>query len=262
MQSTRSTPCEAATASSTGVSGLKATPTPRPCAHAPPLTSGSGSAATSTWNVTLSPPASAICGMCRAPGSSTMRWQSRTPPRAWTIGAIACSTTGPIVIGSTKCPSPTSKWKIRAPALRSSLHLLAEAREVGRVERRLDLEPSGPVLPGHARILAMKNPDVPWTCGSVSRNSGRRGWRKPGHSAPRSSGSRPAASTTSSFSAAIDRADRVRDRAPGTHALGRDGEQRALELRQRLAAPAQVRTRRRARRARSTARRRARGRTP
>ena len=28
----------------------------------------------------------------------------------------------------------------------------------------------------------MKNPDVPCTCGSVCRNSGRRAWRKAGHS--------------------------------------------------------------------------------
>src|SRR6266852_8475705 len=42
------------------------------------------------------------------------------PPAAWTIGAIAWSTIGPIVTGSTKCPSPTSKWKTRAPVRRST----------------------------------------------------------------------------------------------------------------------------------------------
>ena len=35
-------------------------------------------------------------------------------------GAIDSSTTGPIVMGSTKWPSPTSKWKMRHPARRSS----------------------------------------------------------------------------------------------------------------------------------------------
>ena len=35
-------------------------------------------------------------------------------------GAIERSTTGPIVTGGTKCPSPTSKWKTRQPAARST----------------------------------------------------------------------------------------------------------------------------------------------
>ena len=39
-----------------------------------------------------------------------------TPPAWWIIGAIERRTTGPIVTGSTKWPSPTSKWKTRAPA--------------------------------------------------------------------------------------------------------------------------------------------------
>ena len=57
--------------------------------------------------------------------------------------------------------------------------------------------------PQGTRSRAMKNPDVRWTCGSVRRNSGRRGCRKAGHSVPSGSGSRPEASTTSSFSAAL-----------------------------------------------------------
>src|SRR5262249_4184038 len=62
------------------------------------------------------------------------------------------------------------------------LELLAEAREVGRVDRGLDLATLHPLAPAHAGDLrrAMKNPDVRWTCGSVSRNSGRLGWRKAG----------------------------------------------------------------------------------
>src|SRR5215218_949671 len=45
-----------------------------------------------------------------------MRWQSIVPPASWTSGATERSTTGPIVTGGTKWPSPTSKWKTRAPA--------------------------------------------------------------------------------------------------------------------------------------------------
>ena len=63
-----------------------------------------------------------------SPGCSTMRWQSSTPPSRWTIGEIDLSTIGPIVIGSTKCPSPTSKWKIRAPAS-MSVSICSPSRE-------------------------------------------------------------------------------------------------------------------------------------
>ena len=42
------------------------------------------------------------------------------PPRSWINGAIERSTTGPIVTGGTKWPSPTSKWKTRAPASSSA----------------------------------------------------------------------------------------------------------------------------------------------
>src|SRR5205823_6528640 len=52
-------------------------------------------------------------------GRSTIRCTSMAPPPLWTIGEIDCSTIGPIVTGSTKCPSPTSKWKMRQPAARS-----------------------------------------------------------------------------------------------------------------------------------------------
>src|SRR6266508_3248653 len=117
MQRQRSAPRAAQAAPCTYVCGLKARPTPSPCSRASAIVlAGSGLA--STWNVTLSPPARAIWGMCLF-GSETIRWTSRTPPRSCTIGAIDSSTTGPIVIGSMKCPSPTSKWKIRVPALSS-----------------------------------------------------------------------------------------------------------------------------------------------
>ena len=48
----------------------------------------------------------------------------------------------------------------------------------------------------------MKKPLVPWTCGSVCRNSGRRGCRNCGHSSIGST-SRPEASTTASDSSAL-----------------------------------------------------------
>ena len=53
------------------------------------------------------------------------------------------------------------------------------------------------------RSRAMKKPDVPCPCGVVSRNSGRFGCANAGHSSPSGSGSRPAASTTASFSSAF-----------------------------------------------------------
>ena len=87
----------------------------------------------------------------------------------------------------------------------------------------------------------MKKPLVPWTCGSVCRNSGRLGCR---NCAQPSIGStaRPDASTTPLCLVCVDRADRVDDRAPGPHARGGRLQQLELELGQRLRAPAQVGT--------------------
>src|SRR6185437_12809804 len=93
-------------------------------------------------------------------------------------------------------------------ALRAQEHvdLLAELREIRRVERRLDLDGPDPVVPAHGaddRSRAMKNPEVWSRCGSVSRNSGRAGCANCGHSSPSGSGSSPAASATASFSSAL-----------------------------------------------------------
>ncbi len=118
MQRTRSNAAPAATTSSTAVSGLNASPTPSPSPRAS-STRRPGSSVTSWWKVTLSPPASAICGMCRS-GLSTIRWQSIAAPASWIVSEIDRRTTGPIVTGSTKCPSPTSKWKTRTPASSSA----------------------------------------------------------------------------------------------------------------------------------------------
>ena len=59
------------------------------------------------------------------------------------------STIGPIVISGMKCPSPTSKWKTLAPAAVQRLELRAEPREVGGVDRRLDLDVVCPLGPTH-----------------------------------------------------------------------------------------------------------------
>ena len=91
------------------------------------------------------------------------------------------------------------------------LDLLAETREVGRVERRLDFHRSDPVVPAHLGASlgccrrAMKKPVVPCTCGCVSRNSGRRGCRNCGQSSPSGSTWSPEASTMSSFSSRVER---------------------------------------------------------
>src|SRR5581483_9732025 len=117
QRTTSASPATAATASG-AVSGLSATPAWRPHSRAAAIVAGTSSTA-SKWNVTLSPPASATAPKYLA-GRSTIRCTSSAPPPSWTIGAIACSTIGPIVIGSTKWPSPTSKWKTRHPASSSA----------------------------------------------------------------------------------------------------------------------------------------------
>src|SRR5207248_2204951 len=90
-----------------------------------------------------------------------------------------------------------------AAGAQEDVDLLAEACEVGRIERRFDLRvphPLRPAHPGDRTRRAMKNPLVPWTCGSVSRNSGRDGWANCGHSSPSGTTCRPLASTTPSHS--------------------------------------------------------------
>src|SRR5579884_1904299 len=118
MHRTRSASPATAATSPGSLSGLKATPAPRPSARAARTVSATSSTA-SKWNVTLSPP-SAATGAKYFAGRSTIRCTSRKPPWRWTIGEIDCSTIGPIVTGSTKWPSPTSKWKTRQPASHSS----------------------------------------------------------------------------------------------------------------------------------------------
>jgi len=112
-------------------------------------------------------------------------------------------TMGPIVL------KDVADVEVEDPAAAAAevLDLLAQAREVRRVERRLDLHRPDPVPPGHrspgsydARRRATKNPLVRSRCGRVSRNSGRAGCAYCGHSSPSGSGASPEASTTASFS--------------------------------------------------------------
>jgi len=118
--------------------------------------------------------------------------------------------------------------------------LLAEVGEVRRIQRRLDLHRSDPFAPGHAaarsydfapdgtRRRAMKKPLVPWTCGSVSRNSGRRGCAYWGHSAVNGCTSSPLASTIASFSSALTVQTGVDDRPARAHALRGRAQEREL----------------------------------
>ena len=156
-------------------------------------------------------------------------------------GAIDSSTIGPIVTGWTKCPSPTSKWKTRAPA---SQQRARSARRGARSPPRRATARSRPSGSSRAqrhgadpmaRSRATKKPDVPWTCGSVSRNSGRRGWRNCGHSSPSRLDREAGRVDDRLVLVRVDRADRVDDRAARPHALGGRAQQRELELRQRLA---------------------------
>ena len=125
------------------------------------------------------------------------------------------------------------------------LDLLAEPGEVGRVQRRLDLDRADPVDPSSRRDLRpagarRRTRTCRGGAASSSRNSGRFGWRKAGHSAPRSSTSRPGRVDDRLVLVGVQRADRVDDRPARPHALGGRAQQRELELRQRLRAPAQV----------------------
>ena len=86
MQRTRSNGSATSAACSGSVSGLNASPTWSSCSRASRATAA-GSRTASMWNVTLSPPASAIASKWRC-GSSTMRWQSSLPPSRWTSGEI------------------------------------------------------------------------------------------------------------------------------------------------------------------------------
>ena len=195
--------------------------------------------------------------------------------RRGSAGAIDRSTTGPIVTGGTKWPSPTVEMEHAAARREQLVDLLAQAAEVGRVERRLHLEVvTDPVAPGHGSIATgrtrqriaggrRRSPLVPCTCGSVCRNSGRVGCRNGGHSSPSAASTREARtrSTTASLSSALTVHDRVDDRAarPDAGRPPRAGARAGAPAAARRASAGPAATR--ARRDPSTARRRARGRS-
>src|SRR4051812_695151 len=114
MQRTTSARPRSSCTASTGVPGLIAIPARQPDSRTAArvrLACGVASA----WKVIESAPALANSSIWRS-GASIIRWTSTTPPASWTWSAIPPRTSGPIVIGGTKCPSITSKWITRAPA--------------------------------------------------------------------------------------------------------------------------------------------------
>ena len=181
---------------------------------------------------------------------------------------------GPIVTGGTKCAVADVEVEDPAPGREECVDLLAEAPEVGRVERRLDLatvpdpaRPSSCADPTRSACVrrATKNPLVPCTCGSVCRNSGRRGWRNAA-TRPRVRRRSPARPPRRGVDdglrlVGVDRADGVDDRAARPHA--RRPRRAGARAGARAAAPraSAGRAARRAHRAPSRARRRARGRS-
>jgi len=109
--------------------------------------------------------------------------------------------------GSASCT--ISAWTATAcPAgvLRMLSHGVGITNEAGQMTLSRSLRRSSPLssLWCHRRRRATKKPAVPWMCGSVCRNSGRRLWRNCGHSSPsEASTSSPDASTTASDSSPL-----------------------------------------------------------
>ncbi len=62
------------------------------------------------------------------------------PPASRTVSASAATTFGPTVIGGTKCPSITSTWITLRARREHFANLLAQASEVGREDRRGDVD--------------------------------------------------------------------------------------------------------------------------
>ena len=230
-----------------------------------------GSSQASTWKVTLSPPAccdlrEVVLGVRRPSGGSRGRRRA-----SWTSGAIDAEHDRPdrdrldevavadVEVEDARAGVEQVPRSARRGARSRRRRATARSRTVRIQSRQATAEA---YEARYTRTRATKKPDVPCTCGSVSRNSGRRGCAV--LAASRRRGPRPAgpsASTTSSFSAAVDRADGVRDRAAGAHPLRRGPQEPELELGQRLAPASAGPGASRGRRGRSTARRRAPGRS-
>src|SRR5471032_1678168 len=242
MQSTMSaSPAIAATASGS-LSGLNAMPTWSSCSRAVAIVAGTSSTA-SKWKVTLSPPAAAIASKCLA-GFSAIKCTSIAPPETWISGEIDLRTIGPIVIGSTKWPSPTSKWKTRQPARRSTSTCaprLAKSAAYSDGSTSVVLVHS---LHGMDAMLRREpgdeEPRRVVAVGSREQKLGPLGVRV----------LRPFLTERVDLEArgvddglilvGVQRADRVDDRPARLHPLRRRAQELELELGQRARAPAQV----------------------
>ena len=123
-------------------------------------------------------------------------------------------------------------------------------REIGRIERRLDLDrpdpsarPRGVMLrPASSQTREPRDEEAARAVDVRQREQELRAARVAncGHSSPSGATSRPARVDDRLVLVGVDRADGVDDRPARPHALGGRAEERELELRQRLRAPAQV----------------------
>ena len=100
MQSTRSAPSAAATASSTGVSGLNATPTPSPSERASAIARGGVVARLDVERHAVATGLRDRLEVALGLAHHQMAVEPRSQPR--TNGEIDASTTGPIVISGMK----------------------------------------------------------------------------------------------------------------------------------------------------------------
>ena len=197
----------------------------------------------STWKVTLSAPDSASSAKCcpgrRPSGGSRCRRRA-----SWIVRRDRAQHDRPDRHRRDEVAVADVEVEDARTGVSSMLELLAETRRsrprrpTAR-SRRSASSRARPRCRSYARRRAMKKPLVRWTCGSVSRNSGRR----------RMPELRPALDRLDLEPRRVDdglglvrveRADGVDDRAAGADALGRRPQQLELELRQRVRAPAQV----------------------
>jgi hypothetical protein len=130
------------------------------------------------------------------------------PTPAATAGSRAATTVGAATSGGTPTKTRPGSSCRRCAARRSACCRGARRRAALRASGRSSASEAPPAAPtleclAYRRRRAMKKPAVPWRCGTVRRNSGRVGCLYSGCTAPRSSGWRPEASTTASFSSAF-----------------------------------------------------------
>ncbi len=151
MQSTRSAPSAAPIASSSAVSGFRATPTPSPRARAWAIAPSRSSTA-STWNVTLSPPARRERLEVPLRPLDHQVAVERRSPRMDERSDRGDHDRADRDLGDEVGVSGVEVDDLRA-RLDQHSELLAEAREVGGVDRRLDLHLACPLAPAHVPTL-------------------------------------------------------------------------------------------------------------